>query len=72
MEAVVSISLNRALERRLPTTQFLWHPSTANQKYRCNFPMGRSIEDIVEQVATYCNGQDLIQLTIHSDMLYYG
>lgn len=60
------------VERQFPTTQFLWHPSTNGQKYRCNVSMNNSTEAIVEEVAKYCTGQDLIQLTIHGDMLYYN
>jgi hypothetical protein len=64
MEAVTIIQLHQALERKFPTTQFHWNPSTSGTKYRNNVEMQNSTETIVDAIEQYCGQQEL---TIHDN-----
>lgn len=46
-------------------------PSTSGTTYRCNQKFSNLTDNMVEEIATYCSEQDLIQLTIHNGYLYY-
>lgn len=71
-ESASVILLHQALEKRFPTTQFKWLPSTVKREY--SFSIGfdnHSAEEVVHAMNAICMGKEVVHLTILEGLLCF-
>ena len=71
MEAVLIVAIHEGLQHATDA-QLLWQPSNHGTKYSFKISIDHNTPDkIVKQIVAMCGHQDLIQLTVRDDYLYY-
>ena len=70
MSAAQIVDFHEAL-KNATNAQILWWPDISEIKYQCNISFNNSTNVLVKAVCEGYVNQDLIQLTLHNNMLYY-
>ena len=71
IEALHIIQINDRL-REETDCELVWHPEHSNQRYRCNIEFTGDVEIIVSTIKKHCADQNVIDLTVHNDFIFYN